>query len=112
MVVPNAHVAKMEALDNDTAAALMITSKACIRSLKEVYGPEGYNLGMNLGVSGGAGIKNHLHLHIIPRWLGDTNFLPILADTKAMPQHLLKSFDDLKVTFDKSKKERRSKWKG
>ena len=95
MVVPNAHVADFTQLEDDDLVALSRLAKASVRILKEVYKPEGFNLGMNLGTSAGAGIKDHLHLHIVPRWLGDTNFMPVLADTKSMPQHLSASYREL-----------------
>lgn len=99
MVVPNKHTADMNELDEKTLGDLSVYSRHCISALKESYEPEGYNLGMNLGVAGGAGIREHLHMHILPRWVGDTNFMPVIADTKAMPQHLMTSFDSLKNYF-------------
>jgi ATP adenylyltransferase len=67
--------------------------------LKEVYRPDGFNLGMNLGRSAGAGIVDHLHYHVVPRWIGDTNFMPVLADTKVMVEHLLTAYDKLHPLF-------------
>jgi ATP adenylyltransferase len=99
MIVPNHHTAELGVLSEEMSADMFGMTKICVAALKETYRPEGYNIGMNLGVSGGAGIHDHLHLHIVPRWLGDTNFMPILAETKAMPQHLLSSYDQMQTYF-------------
>lgn len=99
MVVPLQHTADFSTLDSETRLAVMNFTDHCIQALRQAYKPEGFNLGMNLGAAGGAGIREHLHMHIVPRWLGDTNFMPVVADTKAMPQHLEASFDSLKSYF-------------
>jgi len=99
MVVPNTHTASLTQLPESTLSALMLMGKIGVQALEATYQPEGFNLGMNLGVSGGAGIKDHLHLHVVPRWLGDTNYMPVLSETKAMPQHLETSYDDLHAFF-------------
>jgi ATP adenylyltransferase len=95
MVVPNKHTADLTELSPSEMSEMWTYSQHAVEALKKSYKPEGFNLGMNLGKSGGAGIREHLHLHIVPRWEGDTNFMAILADTKAMPQHLLSSYDEL-----------------
>ena len=78
---------------------MALTVKRAVKAIENAYKPEGFNLGMNLGASAGAGIKDHLHMHIVPRWIGDTNFMPVLADTKSMPQHLAVSYDQLYEHF-------------
>lgn len=96
MVVPFEHTHDFASLSKSNSSSLMEHTQACVRLLHEVYKASGYNIGMNLGTAGGAGIKEHLHVHIVPRWIGDTNFMPVLADAKSMPQHLLESYDRLK----------------
>lgn len=102
MVVPYTHTAQLADLKKEELADLMEYGKISVEILKRSYKPEGFNLGMNLGISGGAGIRDHLHLHIVPRWNGDTNFMPVIADTKSMPQHLEASFDQLFSQFQKN----------
>jgi len=104
MVVPNLHLSSLSKLPDEDLGEMMQLTKAATEILHEAYQPEGYNVGMNLGVSGGAGIKDHLHMHIVPRWLGDTNFMPVLAEAKAMPQHLEASYDQLHPLFRRLKK--------
>ena len=67
--------------------------------VRKSYNPAGINLGMNLGKCAGAGIEDHLHWHVVPRWEGDNNFMPVIAETRVMPQHLLESYDQLKTYF-------------
>ena len=99
MVVPIQHTHDFASLPLQTAQQMMQLSQTCLTVLKQAYKPEGFNIGMNLGAAAGAGIRDHLHLHIVPRWTGDTNFMPVLADTKSMPQHLMESFDLLSQQF-------------
>lgn len=99
MVIPHKHTADLNELSLPEHTDLMVHTNHCVSALKEFYKPEGFNIGMNLGASGGAGIREHLHFHIVPRWTGDTNFMPILADTKSMPQHLDESFKQLQPYF-------------
>src|SRR5258708_37162220 len=72
-----------------------------ISALTEAYRPDGFNLGMNLGRSAGAGIADHLHYHAVPRWAGDTNFMPVLSATKVLVEHLEKSYDNLQAIFQR-----------
>ena len=88
LVVPYLHTAKLSDLDDDTSLELWTLAKGAQAALESVMHPEGYNLGMNLGTVSGAGIADHLHLHIVPRWNGDTNFMPVLADIKVLPDAL------------------------
>lgn len=95
MVVPKRHVPCPEDLDAEEAAELwreMVRAKA---ALQEVFQPDGFNVGFNLGRSAGAGVKDHLHLHVVPRWTGDTNFMPVLGATRVISQHLTEIFDSL-----------------
>ncbi len=99
MVVPFKHTSNLGDLSKEEQSEMMEFGNHAISALKEAYKPEGFNLGMNLGQAAGAGIKDHLHLHIVPRWNGDTNFMPVIGDVKSMPEHLQKSFESLKIYF-------------
>ncbi len=88
MVAPRAHVADLADLDPETCAEMMCLAQLCVRALKRCLGPHGFNIGLNLGKAAGAGIDEHLHLHVVPRWSGDTNFMSALADTRVVPQSL------------------------
>ena len=99
MVAPRRHTASLPDLPDDEHRDLADTLRRALRSLSEVFAPEGFNLGMNLGTCAGAGIADHLHWHIVPRWTGDTNFMPLLAEVRVMPQHLLDTYDRLRPAF-------------
>lgn len=88
MVVPYRQVADLEDLTDDEMLELMRVAQRCLRVLRETMKPDGFNLGLNLGRVAGAGIVEHLHLHIVPRWQGDTNFMPVIAGTSVLPQAL------------------------
>jgi ATP adenylyltransferase len=88
MVAPKRHVGVYGELADDEVLEIHRLAAQGLEALGEVYGPEGYNLGWNLGRVAGAGVVDHVHLHVVPRWEGDTNFMPVLADVKVMPEHL------------------------
>ena len=88
MVAPYRHVGEFGELTDDEALDIHRLAQGGIGALAQVYGPQGYNLGWNLGRIAGAGVVDHVHLHIVPRWAGDTNFMPVLADVKVLPEHL------------------------
>jgi ATP adenylyltransferase len=88
MVAPYRHVGELEDLDDDELLELMQLARRTIGALRTAMTPDGFNTGLNLGKVAGAGIAEHLHLHIVPRWQGDTNFMPMLADTPVIPQAL------------------------
>ncbi len=88
MVVPYQHESSLAALPAGTAAELVHTAQRAERALRQVYTPDGLNLGMNLGESAGAGVAAHLHLHALPRWTGDTNFMTVVAETRILPEML------------------------
>jgi ATP adenylyltransferase len=88
MVVPYRHLGRLSDLTAEENAEMMALAALMTEVLRDVSGPDGYNLGMNLGRVAGAGIADHLHLHIVPRWNGDTNFMPVLGDVKVMPETL------------------------
>jgi ATP adenylyltransferase len=95
LVAPRAHVADPGQLPAADFAALCEVLQRAVRLLREEYHPEGLNLGMNLGRSGGAGIESHIHWHIVPRWNGDTNFMTVIGDVRVMPEHLETTYDRL-----------------
>lgn len=88
MVVPYKQVAELGELTADELTDLMKLTQRCISALKATMRPDGFNVGLNLGQCAGAGILEHLHVHIVPRWNGDTNFMPVLASTRVLPQAL------------------------
>jgi ATP adenylyltransferase len=88
MVAPRRHVGEFGALDDDEVTAIHGMADGGMRALSAIYRPDGFNLGWNLGRVAGAGVVDHVHLHVVPRWSGDTNFMPVLADVKVLPEHL------------------------
>ena len=94
MAVPYRHTNNMSELDDSERLELMNLTTKCIEILN-VMNPDGFNVGMNLGTAGGAGIDDHLHFHIVPRWNGDTNFMPLIADVKVMPEYLEDTYKTL-----------------
>jgi ATP adenylyltransferase len=99
MVVPYIHVSDLTQVESATLQEMTDLTKRCVALLKGVYRPDGFNLGMNLGKVAGAGIDDHLHQHIVPRWGGDTNFMPVLGQTRTMPELLGDSFTKLKTSL-------------
>lgn len=95
MVVPYRHVDHPSKLTPEEMAEMMATTARMCDALAEVSSPDGYNIGMNVGSAAGAGIAAHLHLHIVPRWSGDTNFMPVLGDVKVLPELLTSVWDKL-----------------
>jgi ATP adenylyltransferase len=88
LVAPSRHVASPEELTDDEYDALMRAVRRAARALRAAFNPEGMNLGMNLGRAAGAGVADHCHWHLLPRWNGDTNFMPVIGDVKVMSEHL------------------------
>jgi ATP adenylyltransferase len=88
MVVPYRQTADLNELTEQELADLMLLTRRCVNALQAVMRPDGFNLGVNLGRVAGAGVDNHLHIHVVPRWSGDTNFMPVLANTSVVPQAL------------------------
>jgi ATP adenylyltransferase len=89
MVAPLRHVGDFTALTADEAAEIHRLTVASMAALRDVFAPHGHNVGWNLGRVAGAGVLDHVHQHVVPRWGGDTNFMPVLADVKVMPEHLV-----------------------
>ncbi len=100
LVAPRRHVAMPGQLARDEMAAVMVMVNCAIGILTRVMAPEGFNVGMNLGKVAGAGVAEHLHFHIVPRWVGDVNVLTVLGDVRVVPQHLRETYAQLKPHFD------------
>jgi ATP adenylyltransferase len=100
MVAPYEHLATLPEVDAETIAELMALSQKAMAGLEERYSPHGYNVGFNQGRVAGAGFEHHIHMHVVPRWGGDTNYMPVLADTRVMPQTLEQSYETLRGAFD------------
>jgi len=101
MVIPLEHESELENLALEVQSEMISTASQSIELLKKTMEPHGFNVGFNLGKTGGAGIPSHLHMHIVPRWNGDTNFLPVIGDTKAVSLDLNEVYQLLKKAFDK-----------
>jgi ATP adenylyltransferase len=99
MVVPRAHVADFARLSRDELGDLHDELARAVEVLKRVYQPEGLNVGMNLGKVAGAGIADHMHYHVVPRWAGDNNFMPVLADVRVMVEHLDETWERIRAGF-------------
>jgi ATP adenylyltransferase len=99
MVVPYQHTGLLPEMQPEVGAALFATSQLAVQALSDVMHPDGFNLGINQGKVAGAGIADHLHLHVVPRWDGDTNFMPVLAEAKVMPELLTATAAKLRPTF-------------
>ena len=99
LVAPVRHLACLTDLDSEEQAALMAMVTNCARIVRETLQPDGLNVGCNLGEVAGAGIADHLHFHIVPRWQNDHNFMAVLADVRSIPEHLLTTFDRLLPHF-------------
>ncbi len=99
MVVPYAHTGDLEQVEPATLADIMRVAQRCVHILRGAMRPEAFNMGMNLGRPAGAGIADHIHMHVVPRWTGDTNFMPVLADTRVLSQSLESSYALLRRGF-------------
>ena len=99
LVVPNRQAARFEDLTPEEMADIMATSQRAMKALDKVMKPQGYNFGANFGRVSGAGIENHIHFHIVPRWNGDTNFMPVLADVKVISEDIRTTLQKLRKVF-------------
>ncbi len=100
MIAPYEHVGTIEKLDAAILVDLMEQTQLALRALRLAMKPDGFNMGINEGKVAGAGFADHAHLHVVPRWEGDTNFMPVLADTKVIPEHLDNVYKQLKLVLD------------
>jgi len=99
MVVPYLHTAEFDSLPKEISDDLMDLAKRSQTALREVYTPSGFNLGMNLGSAAGAGMPDHLHIHLLPRWSGDTNFMTTVGETRVLPESLETTYSKLRARF-------------
>jgi ATP adenylyltransferase len=107
LVSPYRHVDRLEKLKDPELLDLVQTTNRSTQALRKAISPEGFNIGVNVGKVAGAGIKSHVHVHIVPRWNGDTNFMPVLAESRVIPQHLTATFKTLLPFFKKNGKKRK-----
>jgi ATP adenylyltransferase len=101
MVVPYKQSPDLDSLTGEELADLMKLTRRCVNALTEVMKPDGFNIGINLGKVAGAGVTGHVHIHVVPRWLGDTNFMPVLAGTTVLPQALTEIAAKLRAAMAK-----------
>jgi ATP adenylyltransferase len=99
MIAPYAHLGELDAAPKEATDEMMDLVKRCQTALREVYRPQGFNVGMNLGRAAGAGIADHIHMHIMPRWAGDTNFMTSVAETRVLPEDLPTTYRKLLARF-------------
>jgi ATP adenylyltransferase len=102
MVVPNAHVAELNLCDAETLSEMMQLARRVETAFRENYKPDGMNLGMNLGRAAGAGVAGHLHLHALPRWFGDSNFMTVTGETRVHPEELKISYERISKALAES----------
>jgi ATP adenylyltransferase len=100
MVAPIAHGGELEKVPADTLAEMMQLAQQAQKAMKEIYEPDGFNLGMNLGRAAGAGVEGHVHLHVLPRWVGDTPFITTTGETRTHPEELTTTFKNLQPFFE------------
>ncbi len=99
MVVPYVHESSLAGVDDETTAEMMRLVKRSQRALDAVYRPDGYNVGLNLGRAAGAGIDQHVHMHVVPRWVGDANFMSVVGETRVIPEDLRTTYEKLATAF-------------
>jgi ATP adenylyltransferase len=100
LVLPTRHVADIEGLTDDEQSAIARVLRTSVRALRDASEPHGFNIGLNLGRAAGAGIPEHVHWHVVPRWGGDTNFMPVIGQTRVMPELLDETYAKLRPRFD------------
>jgi ATP adenylyltransferase len=100
MIVPFAHLDELSKLPEATAHEMMGLSQEMERVLRQAYSPDGINLGMNIGRAAGAGVAGHVHMHVLPRWVGDTNFMTVTAETRVLPESLEQTYERIRGALD------------
>ena len=106
MIAPYAHVATLEDLEPETAAELMTLTQLTLTVLREAYAPEGFNVGANIGSAAGAGVADHVHIHAVPRWVGDTNYMTTVGTTRVIPEWMHQTYERLRPLFEQKSKTR------
>jgi ATP adenylyltransferase len=99
LIIPYQHLSELDSANKETTDEIMDLTKKCQTTLRAVYSPAGFNVGMNLGAAAGAGIADHIHLHILPRWAGDTNFMTTVADSRVIPESLETTYSKIRDKF-------------
>jgi ATP adenylyltransferase len=99
MVIPYVHAPSIEDLDTPTLTEMMLAVNLSLAALREAYAPHGFNVGVNLGKAAGAGIADHVHVHVVPRWAADTNFMPVVSQTRVIPELVDEAYARLKPIF-------------
>jgi len=105
MIIPFRHISQMEDLLSEEKLEIFNLQDISVRVLKEVMNPDGFNIGMNLGKAAGAGVDDHIHVHVVPRWSGDTNFMSVLGDVRIIPEDIYKTYELLLPYFEKCRLE-------
>lgn len=100
MVVPYNHTWELSGLDDEALSELFILTRYTTDCLSAAFCPEGFNVGINIGGAAGAGIEEHLHIHVVPRWFGDTNFMPVIGEVRVIPEHIMDTYDKLYRVFN------------
>lgn len=100
LVLPRRHEGDLEALTDEETGEIAVMIRRSVRVLRKSSEPHGFNVGLNLGRAAGAGIPDHIHWHVIPRWTGDSNFMPVVGHTRVLPELLAETYERLKATFD------------
>lgn len=103
MIVPYQHAQDLDGIADDVLTELITLTRKAQNIMKQVFAAQGFNIGINVGKAAGAGIDEHIHIHIVPRWTGDTNFMPVLGDIKVIPQHIWAAYDLLLPFFRETK---------
>jgi len=110
MIVPYSHVPSLEYLDAETLAELMALTQLSLRVLRAAYEPQGFNIGVNIGTAGGAGVAEHVHLHVVPRWGGDTNYTTTVGQTRVIPEWLDETYERLRPLFERMSAQEATKY--
>jgi len=101
MIVPYVHLDELQKLPTEASHEMMDLSQTMERVLRQLYRPDGINLGMNVGKAAGAGVAGHIHMHVLPRWVADANFVSVIGETRILPESLELTYDRLKAALDK-----------
>ena len=107
MIAPYRHVPSLEHLNDEELLEISKLITLSLKFIRRAMNPDGFNIGVNIGRAAGAGIEEHVHVHVVPRWVGDTNFMPVLADTKVIPEALDATYDKLKRALEEVLTERK-----